>query len=205
MMRDDFALRITTMLKVVLPLTALVLLSLVFLLARSIDPSRALPLASIDIEDLARDPRVSAATYAGETRDGSAVTVSAEVVRADLDAIMRVDAEGIVAEIVSGGGDWTRFSAERGWIDQELGLLGLIGGVAIEAEPGYLLRAAEVVASLDRTRAEATGGIEGTAPAGRLRADAVTLTMSETEPPTHVLVFNGDVRLLYRAVDAGGD
>lgn len=204
-MRDDLALRVTTVLKMVLPLSALVMLSLVFLLARSIDPSRALPLASIDVEDLARDPRVSGATYAGETRDGTALTVSAEVVRADLDAIMRLDAEDITADIVSPAGQRVRFSAGSGWIDRELGLLGLTGGVRIEAEPGYRLEAAEVLASLDETRAVASGGVTGDAPAGSLRAERATLSPSSFDPRSHVLVFTGDVRLLYRPVDAEGE
>jgi lipopolysaccharide export system protein LptC len=204
-MRDDLALRVITVLKMVLPLSALVMLSLVFLLARSIDPSRALPLASIDVEDLARDPRVSSATYAGETRDGAALSVAAEVVRADLDAIMRLDAEGIVADILSAAGQQIRFSAERGWIDREIGLMGLTGGVTIEAEPGYRLEAAQVTASLDQMQAEASGGVSGSAPAGRLRSDRATLSPSAFDPRSHVLVFTGDVRLLYRAVEAEGE
>jgi len=204
MMRDDRMLRIIGFLKVVLPLAALVLLSLVFLLARSVDPSRALPLARVDVEELARDPRVSAATYAGETADGAALTVTARVMRTDPDGMMRLDAEGIQAEIVTPTGASTTFSAETGWLDRGEGNVGLSGGVAIEAAPGYSLRAAEVVAALDRTRAEATGGVVGGAPAGSLSSRTLSVVADSAADNRYVLVFNGDVRLLYLPRANGG-
>lgn len=203
-MRDDGMLRIIGFLKVVLPLAALVLLSLVFLLARSVDPSRALPLARVDVEDLARDPRVSSATYAGETADGAALTVMARVMRTDPEGVMRLDAEGIEAEIVTADGARTTFAAETGWLDRGSGNVGLSGGVAIEAAPGYSLHATEVVAALDRTHAEATGGVAGQAPAGALSARRLSVRADPASEDRYVLVFNGDVRLLYHPRANGG-
>ena len=47
---------------------ALALLATLFLLADRIDPDDALPYAEVDVEDRAREPRMTAPTYAGITR-----------------------------------------------------------------------------------------------------------------------------------------
>lgn len=196
-MRGDWGLRATRVLKVALPLAALVLLSLVFLLARSVDPSQAIRSARVDVADLARDPRISGATYAGVTSDGSELAVAAEVVRTDPLAMTRLDAEGIAARLARGAGQVTEFAADSGWIDQGEGTLGLLGGVRIVAEPGYRLETPRLVARLDRTLAEAPEGVAGAAPAGTIRADALEIVSDPAVPGRNVLVFNGAVRLIY--------
>ncbi|MGB3251218.1 MAG: hypothetical protein WBB13_18855, partial [Tabrizicola sp.] len=74
MARVDRHTRLVGWLKVALPLTALAILSTLFLVARRIDPEAALPYAEVDVEDLAREPRMTAPTYAGTTEDGAALT-----------------------------------------------------------------------------------------------------------------------------------
>ena len=69
--------------KVVLPFAALAILSTLFLLPRPVDPTRAIPQFGIDIEDLASDPRVTTASYAGVLEDGGALTVTAATLRTD--------------------------------------------------------------------------------------------------------------------------
>ena len=75
--RVDRHTRLVGWLKVILPLTALAILSTLFLVARRVDPEAALPYAEVDVEDLAREPRMTAPTYAGTTEDGAALTLSA--------------------------------------------------------------------------------------------------------------------------------
>ncbi|MGB4909398.1 MAG: hypothetical protein WBP15_12770, partial [Tabrizicola sp.] len=81
MARVDRHTRLVGWLKVALPLTALAILSTLFLVARRIDPEAALPYAEVDVEDLAREPRMTAPTYAGTTEDGAALTLSADEAR----------------------------------------------------------------------------------------------------------------------------
>ena len=79
--RADRHTRVVGWLKVMLPLTALAILSTLFLVARRIDPEAALPYAEVDVEDLAREPRMTAPTYAGTTEDGASVTLTADEAR----------------------------------------------------------------------------------------------------------------------------
>ena len=67
--------------KVALPLTALAILSTLFLIARKIDPDAALPYAEVDIADRLREPRMTAPAFSGVTRDGAAITVTAAEAR----------------------------------------------------------------------------------------------------------------------------
>ena len=71
---------IVAWLRVLLPLGALAILSTLFLLSRRPDPDAAIPYASVDAEELARHPRVTAPSYAGVTADGAALTLTAESV-----------------------------------------------------------------------------------------------------------------------------
>ena len=77
MARRDRHSRVVGWLKVALPLAALAILSTLFLLSDRIDPEDALPYAEVDVEDLAREPRMTAPTYAGMTTDGAALTLTA--------------------------------------------------------------------------------------------------------------------------------
>ena len=81
MARADRHTRVVGWLKVALPPAALAILSTLFLVARRIDPEAALPYAEVDVEDLAREPRMTAPTYAGLTSDGAALTLSAKEAR----------------------------------------------------------------------------------------------------------------------------
>ena len=60
MERIDRHTRVVGWLKLALPLAALVILSTLFLVADRIDPEDALPYAKVDVEGLARAPRMTA-------------------------------------------------------------------------------------------------------------------------------------------------
>lgn len=189
---------IVAWLRVLLPLAALAVLSTLFLLSRKPDPEAALPYAEVDAEGLARQPRVTAPSYAGMTPDGAALTLSADTLTpAGPDAgeggtasALRLgwrSAEGLTAEL-------TAPHAEIG-----PDAIRLEGGVEFSTSTGWSLAAPQVDASTDRSRVEATGGVAADAPFGEIEADTATLEQAgEGEALHHVLNFTGGVRLLYR-------
>jgi lipopolysaccharide export system protein LptC len=73
--------RVVAWLKIILPLTALGILSTLFLFSRTIDPSDAIPYATVDVEERAREPRVTAPAYAGVTSDGARLSMTAAEAR----------------------------------------------------------------------------------------------------------------------------
>lgn len=210
--------RVVAALKLIFPLTALGLMSMIFLLADPVDPSRAIEMAEIDVEDRARDPRLSAARFAGVTADGAALRIEAGAARSDPGAVLRFQVEdfalwldrpaqhGNQAQAGHGAARLT-VRAEHGEIDRNAGSFRMAGGVRIMATPGYDLSASQLSGALDRTEIEALGPIVGMAPAGSLEAGRLRIIAAPDAPEeigaVQRLVFDGGVRLLYRPQDQG--
>jgi lipopolysaccharide export system protein LptC len=197
MARADRHTRLVGWLKVALPLTALAILSTLFLVARRIDPEAALPYAEVDVEDLAREPRMTAPTYAGTTEDGAALTLSASEARPAADGTP-ARAAGLRLELATPDGGRTELLAAEAVMDDATRQVRLSGGVTLTTSSGYRLETAEVAAKLDRTGLESRAPVVATGPAGEIRAEGMVLSQDNRTPGAYVLVFKGSVRLVYQ-------
>ena len=197
MARADTHTRVVGWLKVALPLTALAILSTLFLVARRIDPEAALPYAEVDVEDLAREPRMTAPTYAGTTSDGSALTLSADEARPSSDGAP-AEAAALRLNLDTPDGARTDLVAAEARMDPVAREVVLSGGVVVTTSSGYRLETAEMAARLDRTGLESRAPVTATGPAGDIRADRMVLSQDAQTPGAYVLVFNGGVRLVYQ-------
>lgn len=192
--RDNFHSRLVAWLKVMLPLAALALLSTLFLVPRGFAPEDTLPYSEVEVEELAREPRLTAPRYSGVTLDGAALSVTAEVARPDSADTGRADATALTARLETPDGVTTDLSASDGALDAAAGLLTLTGDVRIAASNGYVILTDELTAALDRTLIDSPGAVAATAPMGRIDAGAMHMT---TEGDDYVVVFNGGVKLVY--------
>ena len=203
--RDNPYSRFVAWAKIVLPLAALALLSTVFLLARNIDPTQAIPFAEIDVEELAREQRISAPNYAGVTADGAAISVTASTARPDPDSPERVDATDLEAELITATGARYQLSSQRGEIDSGADMAYLQGGVVVTTSSGYRITSDAMSTSLSRTLLESEGPVQADGPAGRLDAGSMSLAPlpdAEGDDSTnHLLVFNKGVKLVYTPSD----
>lgn len=197
MARVDRHTRIVGWLKVALPLAALAILSTLFLVARRIDPEDALPYAEVDVEDLAREPRMTAPTYAGTTSDGAALTLTADEARPAAEGTP-AQAAKLRLDLTTPDGARTELVAAMAALDDATREIVLSGGVTITTTAGYRLETAEMSARLDRTGLESRSPVTATGPLGDIRADRMALSQDNRTTGAYVLVFNGDVRLLYR-------
>lgn len=197
MARVDRHTRLVGWLKVVLPLAALAILSTLFLVARRIDPEAALPYAEVDVEDLAREPRMTAPTYAGTTEDGASLTLSASEARPKAEGVA-AQAAGLRLDLATPDGGETELVAASAVMDDATRQVLLSGGVTVTTSSGYRLETAEVAARLDRTGLESRSPVVATGPAGEIRADGMSLSQDIRTPGSYVLVFNGNVRLVYQ-------
>ena len=197
MARVDRHTRVVGWLKVVLPLTALAILSTLFLVARRIDPEAALPYAEVDVEVLAREPRMTAPTYAGTTEDGSALTLSADEARPASEG-SPAQAAGLRLDLATPDGGRTELLAADARMDDTAREVVLSGGVALTTSTGYRLETAEIAAKLDRTGLESRAPVRATGPAGEITADGMSLSQDNRTPGDYVLVFKGSVRLVYQ-------
>ncbi|TKA97307.1 hypothetical protein FAZ78_06820 [Cereibacter changlensis] len=194
---DNLHSRLVSWLKILLPLVALVMLSTLFLVSRTIDPSDAIPYSEVDIEDRVREPRITAPTYAGITSDGAALTIDAAEVRPGAEGSSDGSALALQAELDTPDGASTRLVAERGALDQASQLLRLEGGVQISTSTGYRLTTDALSAALDVTDVQSPGALAGTTPMGQITAGSMRITQDATAAGGYVIVFGNRVRLIY--------
>jgi lipopolysaccharide export system protein LptC len=180
--------------KIVLPLLALAILSTLFLFARTIDPNDAIPYADVDVAERAREPRLTAPTYAGITSDGAALTLQAAEARPDAGA--GATAQMLTARLDTPDGARTDLTAARMTFDNAAGLVSLDDGVTVTTTSGYMITTKTLTTRLDRTSLLAPGPVQAQSPAGMITAQGMTLTQG-ADPATYVLVFKGRVKLLY--------
>jgi lipopolysaccharide export system protein LptC len=197
MARRDRHSRVVGWLKVALPLAALAILSTLFLLSDRIDPEDALPYAEVDVEELAREPRMTAPTYAGMTTDGAALSLTAVEARPSAGTAPST-AAGLRLELATPDGGKTELLAATAVMDEVARRLVLSGGVTVTTSTGYRLEMAEVEAKLDRSGLESRSPVTATGPAGDLRADRMVLSQDIQTPGAYLLVFKGGVRLVYQ-------
>lgn len=197
MTRDiDLRSRVVGWLKIILPLAALAMLSTLFLFSREIDPEDAIPFADVDVEGLARDPRLSSPEYSGVTRDGTAVRVSAENAQVDPARASLIRAAAVRLVLTAPDGASTEITTGSAELDGQANSLSAAGGVRIALPSGYIVDAPSVVAAMDRTDVETGEGIDATGPLGTITAGAMQISATG-DAGHHLVVFNRGVRLIY--------
>jgi lipopolysaccharide export system protein LptC len=178
-------------------LLALALLATLFLLSEQIDPEAALPYAEVDVVDRAREPRMTAPSYAGTTSDGASLTLTADEARPEATK-SPASATGLVLELRTPDGNLTTLRANAAEIDQGAQRMILSGGVTVTTDTGYRMDMDEVLARMDRSGLESRGEVSAIGPVGELRAGGMVLSQDSQSPGDYVLVFNRGVRLVYR-------
>jgi len=184
--------RIVQLLRVVLPLAALALLSVLFLLARKPDPHAALPYAQGRFEELSRAEGIGAPEYTSVTDDGATVTLRASR------AVPGEGEDGTARDLTL---DWRSrdgvlmvVTAPQAAKQGER--LTLEGGTRLALSTGWELTAPQLQAQLDAGVVSALQTVDVTAPFGKLQGD--TMRLGPDAGGATVLELNGNVRLLYR-------
>ena len=196
MARADAHTRIVTWLKIALPLAALAILSTLFLVADQIDPDEALPYAEVDVEDLAREPRMALPSYSGTTTDGAALPLTAGAAM-PATADRPAQALEVQLELATPDGAVTGLHAASAVLDPEGRQVTLSGGVTLTNSQGYRLETGAVVARLDRSGLEARTEVKATSPAGTFVAGGMSLREDNQTPGAYLMVFIDGVRLVY--------
>ena len=186
--------RIVRWLRVILPLAALVILSLLFLVARDPEPDGSLPYAEGQLDDLARAPGITAPEFSTVTPSGAAVSLSAATARP-------ADGTADAGEASALSLDWRArdglvLSATAATAQLDGPRIALIGDVDLRLSSGWRLTAPRLDADTEADLLTAPGELAVTAPFGALTAGAMRLSRAAQGQP--VLELNHGVRLLYR-------
>lgn len=195
---DNFHSTAVAWLKVALPLLALAILSTLFLVSRTIDPSDAIPFAEVDVEDRIREPRLTNPTWAGVTDDGAALTIAASEARPEQTNGAAASATSLVADLDTPDGGSAQLVAARGVFDTEAKAFTMDGGVLITTSTGYALETEAMTAALDRTSLVSDTPLTGRGPAGTLTAGAMELVQAPDGTGSYDLVLKNGVKLVYQ-------
>ena len=190
--------RLVALLKVVLPLMALAALSTLFLLSDRIDPETALPFAEVDVEDRLREPRMTAPTYAGVTEDGSSIEVTAAEARPAQDGVKGQSALDVTGILTTPDGVVTNLVSDAAELPLDQSEVVFTGNVVLDHETGYRVRTEEMTANLQRTDVRSDVPVVADGPIGQITADTMRLTQDGAGEGGYLLVFNGNVKLIYQ-------
>lgn len=189
--------RVVAWLKVLLPVMALILLSTMFLISRSIDPGMALTYAQIDLEGLARDQRLTGPRFSGVTQDGAAISFSAETAQPDPENAAIYSANDLKAQIETPDGGIVDIQAGIAVIDNAQNILDLTAGVSLTTSTHYNIQTQGLRAKMDIAWIESLGAISAVGPIGKFTAGQMHMTRQTDVPGSYVLVFKGGVKVVY--------
>lgn len=197
---DDTHSRVVFWLKITLPILALAILSTLFLFSRRIETDGALPYSEVDVEQLAREQRLTQPEYSTVTQDGSAISVSAAIAR-PATGDRNASADVLLMRYETRDGLRIDLEAKTGSIDEAGGSVALRDGVRITLSNGYDLTTSGLDAALDRTSMVSEGAVTATGPLGRIDAGLMEMRNAGAGTDDYVLVFKDGVRLVYQRAD----
>lgn len=186
--------RIVAWLRVILPLTALAILSVLFLLGRKPDPEASIPYADVDPRALAERQAVTSPSYAGVTEDGVQISVTGD------EAVPGKDGGGSATSV-----RMTLRTRDGRAADVSAGAAALAGdqvrlgeGARMTTADGWVLTAPEFLASTSAGTVVSEAEVNVRAPFGELTAGRAELRPLGDGSGDHVLDLSGGVRLIYR-------
>ncbi len=188
--------------KVVLPLTALGLLSTLFLISDRVGTSDTLPYADVELEEIAREQGIRAPEFTSVTDDGASIAIVADKARPDPDDLKTVLVDRIVATWINTEGARLDITAEKGILHGAQNNVELTDGVEILSSNGYLINADSLTTSLQTTEITSDRPVRGIGPIGQFDAGAMKITQSDQR---HVMVFSKGVKLIYDPLRETGE
>ncbi len=190
--------RVVLWLKVALPLAALAILSTLFFVAETLDPEAAIPYAEVDVERILREQGATAPNFGGVTADGVKIALSAAAIRPATDDRNRWTGTTLTASFDLPSGAVISLDSPEGIVDAAQRQAILQGGAILTSTTGYRVTTEQIVASFDEGTVVAEQGIVAEGPPGTITAGRMVLNRVDGDPPSHHLVFQDGVRLVYQ-------
>ncbi|NBT31608.1 MAG: hypothetical protein EBT13_06810 [Rhodobacteraceae bacterium] len=192
---DNFYSRFVGWSKIILPLAALALLSTLFLFAKGKGGETDLPYA--EIEEIARETRLSEPNFAGVNPNGAVYELRANMARPMPENANILEIERIAANLTTIDGLRIEMSAGRGIANAAAKTVTLNNLARLSTSDGYLMETAGLSADFDAGRVESLGPLEVRAPFGSLTAGQMVIDQGLADQGTQ-MIFKQGVRLVYQ-------
>lgn len=197
--RRDGWTRFVRLARVVLPLAGLILLSTIFLVARHLNPEDAIPYAKVDVADRMRDPRMTLPVYSGATEDGADLRITADEATPEKpEQATGPAARTVFSTLTTPDGGRTELTSRSAQMDSAQETVTFEGAVDVRNSTGYRVETERMRARLDQTEVRSLTPVVATNAVTRVTATEMVLTERPEVPGSYVLVFNGDVKLVYQ-------
>ena len=184
-------------LKVVLPMIALLLLGMMFMMTKNVPELTEIPFASGAVKERIKSEQVAKPNYMGMTKDGDVLNVYADTLTPENEEMSALLVTRPKSEIRTKDGRVIHVISERGLIRNEANLLSMVGDVEILTSDGYQFYAQKADVRLDQTWAFAFGPVRGLGPGGTFRAGSLEIKRSSE---IDALKFHliGRVKVVYK-------
>ena len=136
--------------------------------------------------------------YAGITEDGSAIEVTAGEARPAQEGGTGPSAVDVTGVMTTPDGVVTRLVADAADLPSDQSEVTFRGHVILDHQTGYRVRSDAMTASLQRTDVRSDAPVVADGPVGQITADQMRLTQDGAGGGGYLLVFNGNVKLIYQ-------
>lgn len=181
--------------KIVLPVLALGLLSMLFLFAERPDPEDAIFFAEADVTELARQQRLSGARFAGTLSDGREVLFSAASAAPQATQPNLIEAEDVSLRVELAPADFAVLSAQRAELDLNEQMARIRGGIDLWRSNGMQLTAQSLDVALDELYAQSPAPV--TARGRGMVINAGAMEVLERDG-AQLIRFTQGVQMLYQ-------
>ncbi|MCI2394621.1 LPS export ABC transporter periplasmic protein LptC [Aliiroseovarius sediminis] len=195
--------RFISWLKVLLPVGALALLSTMFLISKSVDPTTSLSYARVNLEELTGEQRIDSPRFSSVTADGAAITFEANSAVPDPDQANLFTAKVLAARIETPDGGAVDINAATAVINGASNRVDLAGGVTLVTSTDYHITTDQLSTAMDSTHAATNGPVTADGPMGHLTAGQAEITREGEDNDTYLLVFKDGVKLIYQPQTEG--
>jgi lipopolysaccharide export system protein LptC len=182
---------------------ALALMSTLFLISRTTDPSAAIPFADADIRDRVAREQVTDSFFSGATSDGHRVSMSAARILTQQTVGGGNTAEEISIQLDLTSGTRVQVISDTGVLQGLTGEARLSGNVKITTSQGYELTSNMLEARNSNVLLRSPGPVEGSWYAGTLEAGNMRIESREQGQGNTHLLFGDGVRLVYQPAGEG--
>lgn len=193
MQADPYS-RLVYILKVTLPLAALIMLSTLFLLSDKIDPGQSIPFTEGEISDRIRDRQVTGPFLSGVTPAGDKIAFSAKQVSTGAVNGNRIRDLSVRMELA----DTSRVAivADEGVVNIENDSAEMSGNIVIDSSTGFVMQTDRLEAQISGLEILAPNPVRATGPAGVLTAGRMRITRPDPAAAAQLL-FSDRVMLIY--------
>lgn len=190
--------RTVRLMKIALPLGALVLIAAIFLAGRDRGDGSAL-LTAQELARLGAGMKLDAPRFAGRTDSDEPFIIRAAWAEPDGAVPNEITLEAPNGELIMKDGRTLTGRADKGLMLRDREELTLSGDVVVETSDGYRLETQTLQMELDRRIAKSPGPVRGTGPAGSIEAGAMIMRQSgkEGEKKTNQIWFEKRVRVVF--------